>query len=73
MGAYEQKLHIRRCVAGDVAQQTEALLLHGVAQRKCRGYIHRKRVYLTPGGLTAICRRYERVSKKKQHLKLKRR
>ena len=44
MGAYEQKLHIRRDDAGDVAKQTEALLLHGASLRRCRGCIHRKRV-----------------------------
>jgi len=46
MGAYVQKLHTRRDDAGDVAKQTEALLLHGASSRKCRGYIHRKRVIL---------------------------
>jgi hypothetical protein len=51
MGAYEQKLHNRRDDAGDVAKQTEALLLHGASLRKCRGYIHRKRVIL----LREIC------------------
>jgi hypothetical protein len=52
MGAYEQKLHIRRDDVGDVAKQTEALLLYGASLRKCRGYIHRKRVIL----LREICR-----------------
>lgn len=51
MGAYEQKLHIRRDGAGDVAKQTEALLLHRASLRKCGGYIHRKRVVL----LREIC------------------
>lgn len=46
MGAYVQKLHTRRGDVGDVAKQTEALLLHGTSSRKCRGYIHRKRVIL---------------------------
>jgi hypothetical protein len=52
MGAYEQKLHIRRDDAGNVAKQTEALLLHGASSRKCRGYIHRKRAIL----LREVCR-----------------
>lgn len=46
MGAYGQKLYIRRDDAGDVAKQTKALLLHGALLRKYRGYIHRKRVIL---------------------------
>lgn len=51
MGAYEQKLYTRRDDAGDVAKQTEALLLHGASSRKYRGCIHRKRVVL----LREIC------------------
>ena len=51
MGAYEQKLYIRREDAGDAAKQAKALLLHGASLRKYRGYIHRKRVIL----LREIC------------------